>query len=206
MYFPRSKFLLLISFFFFTILLAIFTVQIFEDRSHERSSKGDGPLPLENPVPERRESTFYDRKDRLGVEPRWNHFLQSPEEVLSERRWTPRNDVVLWEEIQEDLALIIEEKFPELRLSKKDLGKLTETIRTIQESMQELREFERTRGKDEAIKQIHHQLNRALEVFEEITEMNVSEFISLGRPESGIDNGKPDHEEIVNENIRDRKS
>lgn len=72
--------------------------------------------------------------------------------------------------------------------------------------MQELREFERTRGKDEAIKQIHHQLNRALEVFEEITEMNVSEFISLGRPESGIDNGKPDHEEIVNENIRDRKS
>lgn len=163
-------------------------------------------MTLKNPIPERIASTSHYWKGRLDVQPRWNHFLQSPEELLSETRWKPRNDAIFWKEFQQDLASIIEEKFPALVLSRKDLAKLTETIRTIQKSMLELGELERTGNQAEAIKKTHHQLNQALETFEEITEMNISEFILYGRPESGIDNEKPDFEEMDHEYIRDPSS
>jgi hypothetical protein len=45
-----------------------------------------------------------------------------------------------------------------------------------------------------------------LETFEEITKMSISEFILFGRPESGIDNGKPDDEEIIEEYLGHFKS
>jgi len=114
---PRSKSLLLMSFSFFAILLTIFTVQIFVNRSNERNLKADAPLLLEKPVAERKDSTSRYWNDRVDVQPRWSHFLQSPEEALPERRAKPQNEPVFWEEVQEDLALIIGKKFPELKLS-----------------------------------------------------------------------------------------
>jgi hypothetical protein len=176
------------------------------NRSNERSLKAAAPLPPEKPVAERKESTSHYLKDQLDVQPRWNHLLQPPEEVLSEKRLNRRNDQIFWEEVQEDLALIIGEKFPELKLSQRDLQKLTETIQTLQKSMLELGDLERTRSNREEIQKIRSELNRALETVEEITEMGISDFILSGRPESGIDNEKPDDEEIIKEYLSNIKS
>jgi len=158
-------------------------------------------------VPERIELTppFFSRGNP-SIHPRGNPLLWPPEEVLSERRLNPRNGQILWEEVQEDLALIIGEKFPELKLSQRDLQRLTETIRTLQKSMLELGDLERTRSNREEIQRIRSEVNRALETFEEITKMSISEFILFGRPESGIDNGKPDDEEIIEEYLGHFKS
>ena len=202
----HSKFLLLISFFFFAILLTIFTVQLFDNRSNERSIKAEVPLPLENPVPERKDSTSRYWRDRLDVQPRWSHFVQSPEEALLERRAKSQNEPVFWEEFQEDLTVIIREKFPELKLSQRDLQKLTQTIRILQKSMLELGELERTRSNREEIQKIRSEVSRTLETFEEITQMSISDFILYGRPESGLDNEKPDDEEIIEEYLDHSKS
>jgi methyl-accepting chemotaxis protein len=176
------------------------------NRSNERSLKADAPLLLENPATERKASTFHYWKDRFDVQPRWNHFLQSPEEALPERRGKPQNESIFWEEVQEDLTVIIREKLPELNLSQRDLQKLTETIRTLQKSMLELGDLERTRSNREEIQKIRSELNRALETLEEMTKMSLSDFILLGRPESGIDNEKPDDEEIIKEYLDHSKS
>ena len=184
---------------FFTILLTIFTVQIFDNRSNERSLKAAAPLPLERPLVEREESTSRYWRDRRDVQPRWSYFLQSPEEALTERRAKPQNEPVFWEEVQEDLTAIIREKFPELKLSQRDLQRLTETIRTLQKSMLALGELERTKSNRGEIQKIRSEVNRALEAFEEITQMSISDFILYGRPESGLDNEKPDDEEIIEE-------
>jgi len=206
MCFLRSKSFLLMAFSFFTILLTIFTVQIFVNRSNETSSKAAAPLPLERPVLERKESTSRYSRDLRDVQPRWSHFLQSPEEALPERRAKPQNEPFFWEEVQEGLTVIIREKFPELKLSQRDLQRLTETIRTLQKSMLALGELERTRSNREEIKQIRSEVNRSLETFEEITQMSISDFILYGRPESGLDNGKPDDEEIIEEYLDHYKS
>jgi hypothetical protein len=206
MCFPRSKSLLLTAFSFFTILLTIFTVQIFVNRSNERTLKAAAPLPLERPVLEPKESTSRYWNDRVDVQPRRSHFLQSPEEALPERRAKPQNEPVFWEEVQEDLAVIIRENFPELKLSQRDLQRLTETIRTLQKSMLSLGELERTRSNREEIQKIRSEVSRTLETFEEITKMSISDFILFGRPESGIDNGKPDDEEIIEEYLSGFKS
>jgi hypothetical protein len=206
MCFPRSKPFLLIAFSFFTILLAIFTVQIFDNRSNERSLKAAAPLPFERPVLERKESTSRYWRDRRDVQPRWSHFLQSPEEALTERRAKPQNESIFWEEVQEDLTAIIREKFPDLKLSQSDLQRLTETIRPLQKSMLALGELERTKSNREEIQKIRSEVNRTLEAFEEITQMSISDFILYGRPESGLDNGKPDDEEIIEEYLDHYKS
>ena len=206
MCFPRSKSFLLIAFSFFTILLTIFTVQIFVNRSNERSLKVAAPLLLDRPVLEPKESTSCYWRDRRDVQPRWSHFLQSPEEGLPEWRTKPQNEPVFWDEVQEDLTVTIREKFPELKLSQRDLQRLTETIRTLQKSMLSLRELERTRSNREEIKQIRSEVNRALEAFEEITQMSISDFILYGRPEGGLDNEKPDDEEIIEEHLDHYKS
>ena len=206
MCFPRSKFFLFIAFSFFTILLIIFTVQVFVNRSNERSLEVAAPLFFEKPVLEPKESTSPNWRDPRGTQPRWSHSLQSREEALLERRATPQNEFVLWEEVQEDLALTIREKFPELKVSQTGLQNLTETIRTVQKSMLKLGELERTRSNREEIQSIRSELNWALESFEELTEMSLSDFILFGRPESGIDNEKPDDEEIVEEYLSDIRS
>jgi hypothetical protein len=141
-----------------------------------------------------------------GINPRGNSFILPPGEVLSEKGLNPRNGEISWEEVQEDLALIIVEKFPELKLSQRDLQRLTETIQTLQKSMLELGDLERMRSNRGEIKRIRSEVNRALETFEEITKMSISEFILFGRPESGIDNEKPDDEEITEEYLSHFKS
>jgi hypothetical protein len=203
---PRSKSLLLMAFSFFTILLAIFTVQIFDNRSNERSLKAAAPLPLERPLVEREESTSHYWRDRRDVQPRWSHFLQSPEETLPEWKAKPQNEPVFWDEVQEDLTAIIREKFPELKLSPRDLQRLTETIRTLQKSMLALGELERTKSNHEKIEKIRSEVNQELEAFEEITQISISDFILYGRPESGLDNEKPDDEEIIEEYLDHYKS
>jgi hypothetical protein len=110
------------------------------------------------------------------------------------------------ERVQEALALVIEERFPELRLCAKDLHELTEAIGVVQKSMREMRELERTERNLKDLKKIHRELNQALEVMAEITEMNPTEFILFGRPEPGIDNDEPDDEEIPEEYLDDFKS
>jgi hypothetical protein len=151
-------------------------------------------------------TSFFVPRGNPGIDPRGNPFLRPPGEVLSEKRLNPRNDQILWEEVQEDLALTMGEKFPELKLSQRDLQRLTETIRTLQKSMLELRDLERTSSNRGEIQRIRSEVNRALETFEEITKMSISEFILFGRPESGIDNEKPDDEEITEEYLSHFKS
>lgn len=204
---PGSRVFLIILSSFLIIFLVTFSIQIFENRSGNISSKIHTPSTLKIPVPEQIEltSSFFSRGNP-GIHPRGNPFLWPPGEVPSEKRLNPRNGQLFWEEVQEDLALIIGEKFPELKLSQRDLQRLTETIRTLQKSMLELGDLERTRSNREEIQRIRSEVNRALETFEEITKMSISEFILFGRPESGIDNGKPDDEEIIEEYLGHFKS
>jgi delta-aminolevulinic acid dehydratase/porphobilinogen synthase len=72
--------------------------------------------------------------------------------------------------------------------------------------MLELGDVERTRSNREEIQEIRSELNRALEKVEEITEMGISDFILFGRPDNGIDNEKPDDEEIIKEYLSNFKS
>ena len=201
-----SRVFLIIFSSFLIILLVTFSIQIFGNRSDNISSKIHSPSTLKIPAPERIELTSSFSRGNSGIDPKGNPFLWSPGEVLSEERLNPRNGQIFWEEVQEDLALIIGEKFPELKLTQRDLQWLTETIRTLQKSMLELGDLERTRSNREEIQRIRSEVNRALETFEEITKMSISEFILFGRPESGIDNGKPDDEEIIEEYLGHFKS
>jgi len=202
---PSRVFLIILSS-FLIVLLVTFSIQILGNRSDHIISKVHTPSTLKIPAPERIESPSPFIRATPGIDLRGNHFLRPPEEVLSEKRLNPRNDPISWEEVQEDLALIIGEKFPELKLSQRDLQKLTETIRTLQKSMLELGDLERTRSNREEIQNIRTELNRALETVEEITEMGISDFILFGRPENGIDNEKPDDEEIIKEYLSHFKS
>lgn len=203
---PHSRFFLGILSFSLIILSVIFLIRISKDRADNLSSTIHSPSTLKIPAPERLDSPSVLLRGNPGIDLLRNHFPQPPGEVLSDKTTNPRNDPILWAEVREDLALIIEEKFPELILSQRDLQKLTETIRTVQKSMLELGELERTKSNREEIRNIRSELNRALETFEEITQMSLSDFILFGRPESGIDNEKPDHEEIVEEYLSDVRS
>ena len=203
---PPSRVFLIILSSFLIFLLVTFSIQIFGNRSDHISSKVHTPSTLKIPAPERIESPSPFIRATPGIDLRGNHFLRPPEEVLSEKRLNPRNDPISWEEVQEELALIIGEKFPELKLSQRDLQQLTETIRTLQKSMLELGDLERTRSNREKIQKIRSEVNRALETFEEITQMSISDFILHGRPESGLDNEKPDDEEIIEEYLDHFKS
>lgn len=203
---PRSKIFLIILSSFLIILLVTFSIRIFGNRSDNISSKIHTPSTLKIPAPERIDSPSPFLRATPGIDLERNHFLQPPEEVLSEKRLNPRNDHIFWEELQEDLALIIREKFPELKLSQRDLQTFTQTIRILQKSMLELGDLERTRSNREEIQKIRSEVNRALETFEEITKMSISDFILYGRPESGLDNEKPDDEEIIEEYLDHFKS
>jgi hypothetical protein len=203
---PRSRVFLIIFSSFLIILLVTFSIQIFGNRSDNISSKIHSPSTLKIPAPERIELTSSFSRGNSGIDPKGNPFLWPPGEVLSEERLNPRDGQIFWEEVQEDMTVIIREKFPELKLSRRDLQRLTETIRTLQKSMLELGELERTRSNREQIQKMRSEVNRALEAFEEITKMSISDFILYGRPESGLDNEKPDDEEIIEEYLHHYKS
>jgi len=206
----RSKPLLFISASFLATLLITFTVQLLlhpsTDRSDEKVSKTEAPLPAQNPMSEPKDSMSFDWRDQPSVRPQRSLCAESPQETLTHSREKPQNEYLFWDEVQKDLAWIIREKFPELRLSQRDLQALTESIRTFQNSMLSLRALERTRSNREEIRKIRGEASRAMETFEEITQMSISDFILYGRPESGLDNGKADDDEIVEEYLDHSKS
>ena len=206
MFFPRSTSLLFALSSFSIILLVILFIQFFENRVPDRTAKAYSPPTLRSPVTNQEEATLRYGKDRPDSIPQWNYLSRYPKEVPFESKTNPKTDPLFWEEVLEDLALIIEEKYPELKLSRGDLQNLTETIRTLQKSMLELGELERSISNREEIQKIRGELNRALETVEEITKMGISDFILFGRPESGIDNEKPDDEEIIKETLGNFKS
>lgn len=132
-----------------------------------------------------------------------NSAAQSTEEGSPAPKSDGETDEICWEEVQEILASVIDEKFPELRVSDRELMELTENVRTIRESMQAMRDIERTSANAEAINGLHVQLNTALQVFEEITGTTAEEFMGRVRTRSGIDNEEPDDGQVVTEYLRD---
>ncbi len=198
---PRLKSLLLVGASCLTILFIIFNVRLSVNRSNdrpdERTSKAEAPPLILNSAPEPKEGRSHDLKNRLHIQPQRSLFTESLQEIPPIAEEKPQDAYLFWDRVQEDLALIIRDKFSEWRLSQKDLQALTETIQTLQKSMLTLRGLERTRDHREQIEQMTKEVGRALERFEEITQMSISDFILYGRPESGLDNGKPDDDEIV---------
>lgn len=139
-----------------------------------------------------------------------SEFLLDPSlatQSASEGSPAPKNDgetdEICWEEVQEILASVIDEKFPELVLSDRDLMELTGSVRIIRECMQAMRDMERTSANAEAMRGLHVQLNSGLQVFEEITGMAAGGFMGRARTRSGIDNEEPDDGQVVTEYLRD---
>ena len=201
----RSNFLFIFLSSLSIFLLVIFLISFIGTQSQERTPRAHQRLALKTQSMEQNEATSKFRKDQSDSAPQLGYFLQSPEEVLSEIKTNPKTDHFFWKEVQEDLALIIKEKFPELKLSERELRELTETIKMIQKSMVEMRDLERARGNTETIRRIRGGLDQALDSFGEITQMDAAEFILRGRPKSGLDNEDPDNVDIVKEYLTDLK-
>jgi len=108
-----------------------------------------------------------------------------------------------WSEVQKTLSSTIREKFPEVRLSERDLRNLTQNIRTLRESLQDLTTMDRSRENAEILKNIRSQMDWTHEIFRETTGFSVAEFIQRVRDEKGIDHDQPDDEEVVVEYIHD---
>lgn len=187
------------------LLLAIFLALFFGTQSQENIPKPHQRFVLKTPPMEEKQTTRKFWNDQPNLAPQLGYFLRSPEEVLSETIANPRSNDILWEEVQEDLVLMIKEKFPELKLSKRQLLELTETIKIIRKAMNEMREFERTRDNSDAVRRIRGELDWAVDSFGQITQMDLAEFILRGRPKSGIDNEEPEDGEIVKEYLSDLK-
>jgi hypothetical protein len=181
------------------VLLVIFLDRTFESRIPEKFVMSHPWLPSKPGDMDQRDDNPSFPKDRRDPSPSLNSIFRSYEEIPLEIRTLPR------ESIRESLALVIEERFPDLRLPEKDLHELTEAIGIVQKSMREMRELERARRNLRDLKSIHHELNQALDVIAEITRMSPTEFILLGRPEDGIANDALEDEEIAEEYLHDFK-
>ena len=179
------------------VLLVIFLGRAFEPRIPEKFVMTHPGLPSKPGGTDQRDGNPSFPKDRHDPSLSMNSILRQDEEIPLKIRTLPR------ESVQEGLALVIDERFPELRLPEKDLHELTEAIEVVQKSMREMRELERTRRNLRDLKSIHHELNQALDVIAEITKMSPTEFILFGRPEDGIDNDAPEDEEIPEEYLHD---
>jgi hypothetical protein len=197
MSFPRSKASVVLLLSVMVVLLVIFLGRTFESRIPEKSVKPHPWLSFKPGDTESRQDNPGVPKDRRDSSPLPHSIPRPYAEIPLEFRTLPR------ESVQEALALVIEERFPELRLPEKDLYELTEAIRVVQKSMREMRELERTRKNVRDLRIFHHQMNQALDVIAEITEMSPAEFILSGRPERGIDNDAPEDEEIAEEYLND---
>ena len=201
----RPKFFVIIISSFLIILLVISLTRFLGTQTRERTAKIYEPLSSDPQKIKQREETSKFWEPRSEILPQLSHFFRPPEDGLSERNPNPRSDPIFWHEVQEDLGFIIKEKFPDLNLSERELHELIETIKTIQFSMEEMRELERTGNNREAIIRTRSQLDRALELFGEITKMDPTEFILRGRLRSGIDKEERDEEEVVKEYLSDLK-
>jgi hypothetical protein len=179
------------------LLLVIFLVRTFESRIPEKSVMSHArPSPEHGDMEPRHDNPGFS-KGRRDSSPSRHSIFRSFAEIPLEVKTLPR------ESVQEALALVIGERFPELRLPEKDLYELTEAIRVVQKSMREIRELERTRRNVGDLKRFHHELNQALAVIAEITEMSPTEFILSGRPERGIDHEALEDEEVAEEYLHD---
>jgi hypothetical protein len=97
----------------------------------------------------------------------------------------------MWQRLPATLPLSIREKLPEVSLSDEDIQGLTETIRTFRESMQSLRDVERTPENADRIRELMGRVEEDRRQFEKTTGMSIAEFVQHTTT-SGIDNGKPE--------------
>lgn len=87
------------------------------------------------------------------------------------------------------LSLALREKLPEASLSDEDIRVLTETILTFRESMQGLRQTERTPENAERIREMMQRVEDDRRRFEAMAGMSINEFLRRVTTD-GIDNEK----------------
>jgi hypothetical protein len=109
------------------------------------------------------------------------------------------------ESIKNLIAMGIEDDFKDLNLSEEELQVLTEAVISIRASMKGLRYMERSSENTESFIQLHDQLHDAIDDFKEITGMSLTQFMLSAPAYGGLDNDRPDDEEIVFEYLGDRK-
>jgi hypothetical protein len=107
------------------------------------------------------------------------------------------------QEIGETLASVIRQKFPEARFSEADVERLAESIQTIRDSLEGLRELERTRENAGTLKHLRSEFDRASRIFQETMGMSLTEFTRSVQGE-GIDGETGDDEEEGFEYLRDQ--
>lgn len=108
-----------------------------------------------------------------------------------------KNDPELFrQKVEDTLAQAVREKFPEARLSDREVAELAETIRTLRESFAGLQELKRTPENAAAIAALAGQVEQGIRSIEMATGMNVAGFLSRITTE-GIDNEKPEKGEVV---------
>jgi hypothetical protein len=114
--------------------------------------------------------------------------------VVRETKNEPPSPIVsndseeLWQRLPATLSLAIREKLPEASLSDEDIRELTETIRTFRESMQSLREVERTPENADTIRELMGRVEEHRRQFEKTTGMSMAEFVQRTTT-GGNDNG-----------------
>ena len=113
------------------------------------------------------------------------------------------NNEIFEESIQSLLIMGIKDDFPELNLSDSKLHELTGTVISIRESMQALRDLERTSENAESFNQLQDHLDEARNHFERITGMSLTTFMLHSHADGGLDNDRLHDEEIVFEYLSD---
>jgi len=106
----------------------------------------------------------------------------------------------MWQRLPATLPLAIREKLPEASLSDEDIRELTETIGALRESMQGLREVERTPENADKIRELMGRIEEDRRQFEKTTGMSIAEFVRRTTT-SGIDNGKREEGKGVPETL-----
>lgn len=112
-------------------------------------------------------------------------------------------DGFLEESIKSLIAIGIEDDFEDLNLSEEELQDLTEAVISIRVSMLGLRNMERSSENAESLNQLQVQLNEATDDFKQITGMSLNQLILRAPADGGLDNNRPDDEEIVFEYLDD---
>jgi len=82
----------------------------------------------------------------------------------------------------------------------------TSSVISIRVSMQGLRYIERSSENAESYNQLQDQLDAATDDFEQITGMSLAQFMLRAPADGGLDNDRPDDEEIVFEYLDDNRN
>lgn len=91
------------------------------------------------------------------------------------------------EEIRDMLTEALKEEFPELDLNEAEIEELTNVVITIRQSMESMRNMERSSENVETIKELQERRDQAMWDFERITGMSAMEFMLRAPEEGGID-------------------